>query len=96
MEQPNRRTFPWVLAIIIILLLVLGWHLVLPLLGLTLVVTAAAWGVVVATITVLSITIILFCFFGGVCEHSGFRNYWLYLDAFGHYFISRYFSNCNT
>lgn len=45
MEQPNRRTFPWVLAIIIILLLVLGWHLVLLLLGLTLVVTALQLGV---------------------------------------------------
>lgn len=96
MEQPNRRTFPWVLAIIIILLLVLGWHLVLPFLGLTLVVTAAAWGVVVATITVLSITIMLFFVFWRGVSILVLGIIGFIWTLFGHYFISRYFSNCNS
>lgn len=66
MEQTNRRTFSWLIAIVLILLLVFGWHLVLPVLGLTMVVTAVTWGVVVATITMLSIVIILFFVFSSV------------------------------
>jgi hypothetical protein len=64
--KPRRSVAPWIIAIIIILALVIGWHFIFPLLGLTIALTGAVWGVIVGTITVLCIAIILFFIFTGV------------------------------
>ncbi|ABS78305.1 hypothetical protein [Coxiella burnetii] len=62
----KRRASPWVIALFIILLVVAGWYLLFPVLGLTLAVTAGVWGVIIATIVVLSIAILFFLVFSGV------------------------------
>jgi len=65
-QKPKRSMGPVVFAILLILILVVGWHLILPILGLTIAFTATVWGVVVATIVILSIAIILFFIFTGI------------------------------
>ena len=53
-------------AIIIILALVIGWHLILPFLGLTIAIGAGAIGFVIAATVLLCIVIILFFISAGV------------------------------
>lgn len=64
--KPRRSLAPWVIAVVIILVLVIGWHFVFPLLGLTIGITAGVWGVIVGTITAICIAIILFFVFTGI------------------------------
>lgn len=47
-------------AIALILLCVVGFHLLLPLLGIAIVMSGAAWGIIVATITLFAIAALLF------------------------------------
>ncbi|OGO90732.1 MAG: hypothetical protein A3F41_05690 [Coxiella sp. RIFCSPHIGHO2_12_FULL_44_14] len=65
---PQRRVTATgvVIAILLMAVLLLGWHLLFPVLGLTLVVGAGAWGIVVGTIAVLCTTILLFFIFTGI------------------------------
>lgn len=58
-QRPRRSGFAIFIAILLILLLVIGWHLLIPVLGLTLAFTGALWGVIVASIAALIICIIL-------------------------------------
>ena len=55
-----------ILAVLVVLILVVGWHLLFPFLGASIALGAAAWGFVVATITVLCIAILLFFMLTGV------------------------------
>ena len=64
-SQPRSRIFSLVMAIVIILAVVIGWHFLLPVLGLTLAITAGAWAVIVTTVAVFCIAVILFFIFGG-------------------------------
>lgn len=62
----NRMPGSVIFAIAIILMLVSGWHMLFPVLPVALTMTATIWGVVVATITLLCITIVLFLVFTGL------------------------------
>ena len=64
--KPKRSMGPIAIAILLILILVIGWHLILPLLGLTIAFTATVWGIFVATVVILCIAIILFFILTGV------------------------------
>lgn len=65
-QPPRRSASPWIWAIVIILVLVIGWHFLLPLLGLSIALTAGVWSVIVGTVTALCIAILLFFVFTGV------------------------------
>lgn len=67
-QQKSRRrpVVGILLAILIILLLVVGWHLIFPALGLTLAVGAGIGAVIIGTITALCIIIVLFFILTGV------------------------------
>ena len=54
------------IAIAIMLLLVVGWHILLGILGITFAITASAWGVIVGTIVAISVAILLFFVFSGI------------------------------
>ena len=64
--RPKRSRFPFVLAIVLIIVFIVGWHLLVPLLGITLAIGAGAWGFVVAAIGIISIAIVLFFIFSGI------------------------------
>lgn len=66
--EPSRRFLKTmlILAIIITLILVIGWYLALPLLGVAVVISAAAWGIVVATTVIFCIAAILFFLIPGI------------------------------
>ncbi len=53
-------------AVILILVLVIGWHLLFPMLGIAVVVTATAWALIVATVTLFSLSILLFFIIPGM------------------------------
>lgn len=55
-----------IVAIALILLCVIGFHLLLPLLGIAFVLTGAMWGVIVATITLFAIAALLFFILPGI------------------------------
>lgn len=63
--KPKRSKSPWIIAIIVILLLVIGWRLFLPLLGVGIALTAGVLGIVVGTIAALCVAILLFFIFSG-------------------------------
>lgn len=54
------------IALVVMLVLLVGWHLILPLLGIAVVVTAAVWGVVLASVVLMALGILLFYIFSGV------------------------------
>lgn len=54
------------LAIILILLCVVGFHLLLPLLGIAIIMSGAAWGIIVATVTIFTIVALLFFILPGI------------------------------
>lgn len=64
--KQNKLLKNLLLAIGIILLLVIGWHVILAILGITFAITAGAYGVVVGTIVALCVAILLFFVFSGV------------------------------
>lgn len=53
-------------AIILILLCVIGFYTLLPLLGIAIVMSGAAWGMSIATITLFAIACLLFFFIPGI------------------------------
>lgn len=66
-NKSRPSIFALVAAIFIILALIIGWHLLFPLLGLSLAaLTTSAWSFVIATIGVLSIAILLLVLFTGM------------------------------
>ncbi len=60
----SKKILLW--AIILILLSVVGFYLLLPLLGIAIVMSATAWGVVVTTIVLFAIAILLFFVIPGI------------------------------
>lgn len=73
-QQPKSK-LPLIIAIILILAVVIGFHLLFPLLGATLAVSGLMWGVLVASVTILSIIILLFFILSGAAI--------VFLGAFG-------------
>lgn len=62
-EEPKKRSrlaTGLIIATIIILILVIGWHLLFPFLGITIALGAGAWGFVISTIVLLCVAIMLF------------------------------------
>ncbi len=64
------------IALIAMVVLLVGWHLLLPILGVAAVFTAGAWGVIMATIVLVAAAVLLFYIFSGigiliVCVLSG-------------------------
>ena len=55
-----------VLAIILILICVIGSQILLPLLGIAIIMTGVAWGIVVATITLFAVGALLFFILPGI------------------------------
>jgi len=55
-----------IVAIILILISVIGFHLLLPLLGIAIIMSGAAWGIIVATITLFAIATLLFFILPGI------------------------------
>lgn len=54
------------LAVILILLSVVGFYLLLPFLGIAIIMSTGAWGIVVATIALFSIAVLLFFILPGL------------------------------
>lgn len=61
----RRSRWPLIIALLLILGLVMGFHLLIPLFGVTLAVTGAMWGVLVASVTIFCVLILLFFLFSG-------------------------------
>ncbi len=55
-----------IFALLVILGLVAIWHLALPLLGVTLAITAGAWGIMVSTIVAVCVSILLLYVLAGI------------------------------
>lgn len=55
-----------IIALVVMIVLILGWNLIFPILGIAVAVTAAAWGVLLATIIFLAIGALLFYFLSGM------------------------------
>lgn len=53
-------------AIILILICVIGSQLILPILGIAMVMTGVAWGIIIATITLFAIAALLFFILPGI------------------------------
>lgn len=62
----NKTSKALIVAIALILLCVVGFHLLLPLLGIAIVMSGAAWGIIVATITLFAIAGMLFFIIPGI------------------------------
>ena len=60
MESKTKKNKFLLSAIVLILICVVGFHLLLPFLGIAIAMTGAAWGIIVATIAFFSITALLF------------------------------------
>lgn len=65
-RSPRRSKAPILIAILLIVILVVGWHIFAPMLGLTVAFTGAAGGMVIATIGVLCVSIVLFFILSGI------------------------------
>lgn len=53
-------------AIVIIIVLVIGWHVLFPMLGIAVAITATAWALIVATVTLFSLAVLLFFLLPGI------------------------------
>lgn len=65
-KKNNRINIAILSTLLIMLALIVAWHLMLPLLGITIAVTGAIWGVAVATIVLLCVATLLFFIFTGL------------------------------
>ncbi len=54
------------LTLLIMLLLVVAWHVLLPILGITIALTASIWGIAIATIVLICVATLLFFIFTGI------------------------------
>src|SRR5258708_2909341 len=66
MNTPQSTHKVLIFAIALILICVIGFHLLLPVLGIAIVMSGAAWGVIVATITLFAIAALLFFIIPGI------------------------------
>ncbi len=64
-ERSNLKK-PIFIALLLMLLLVVAWHLFFPLLGIAIAISAAVWGIIVGTIVFLSVGTLLFFVFTGL------------------------------
>ncbi len=53
-------------TLLLMLILVFAWHLLLPILGISMAITASVWGVAIATIVLICIATLLFFIFTGI------------------------------
>ena len=65
MSNTNSTKNAAIILLIAMLILVIGFHLILPLLGITIAVTAGMWGVAISAVVVLCIASLLFFVFTG-------------------------------
>jgi hypothetical protein len=54
------------ITLLVMLVLVIAWHIVLPLLGISIVISAGVWGVAVTSIVLLCVCTLLFFLFTGI------------------------------
>jgi len=57
---------PLLIALIAMVVLLVAWHLVFPIIGVAIVISAAAWVVIMATIVFVAIAVLLFYIFTGI------------------------------
>ena len=60
--EPNNRSNvrrALVIALLAIVVLIIGWHIIFPLLGIAVVMTGSVWGIVVASIALLCMGVLL-------------------------------------
>ncbi|MCB1828388.1 MAG: hypothetical protein KDH94_08160 [Coxiellaceae bacterium] len=65
-EKKSSLKKPLLIALVVMLILLIGWHLIVPALGIAVVLTAAVWGIVLASVALLAIGILLFYVFSGI------------------------------
>lgn len=65
LNQVRRSRWPLIIALLLILAVVIGFHLLMPLFGVTLAITGAMWGILVASVTIFCVLILLFFLFSG-------------------------------
>lgn len=53
-------------TLLLMLVLVAAWHLLLPLMGISMAITASVWGIAIATVVMLCIATLLFFVFTGI------------------------------
>ena len=72
---------PLLIALIVMVLLLAAWHVVLPLLGVVAVMSAAAWGVMMGSIVLVAVAVLLFFVFSGfwIFVIGGLAIVWLIL-----------------
>lgn len=64
-NQPTMYKNIILITLFVMLGLLIAWHVLMPILGITLVISAGAWGVATASIMVMCIAILLFFLFTG-------------------------------
>lgn len=67
MNTEKKRSFrkALLIALVVMVVLLLGWQLIFPVLGIAIVVTAVAWGILLASILLLAMGTLLFYIFSG-------------------------------
>lgn len=67
MNDEKKKSFKKALliALIVMVVLLLGWHLIFPILGIAIAITAVAWGILLASIVLLAVGTLLFYIFTG-------------------------------
>ena len=65
-QKPKSTVRAILLAIFLILIVVIAWHLFFPVMGAAVAVTGVVWGVLISTILVLSLSILLFFIFSDI------------------------------
>lgn len=65
-KKNNQLNIAILSTLLIMLVLVIAWHLMLPILGVSIAITSAIWGVAIATIVLLCIATLLFFIFTGL------------------------------
>jgi hypothetical protein len=64
-KKNNSLKIAILISLLAMLILIVAWHLALPLLGISIAVTGAIWGVAIATVVLLCIATLLFFIFTG-------------------------------
>jgi len=65
-ETSNSTSKIVLVTLLVILAIVLGFHILLPLLGIAIVISATMWGIAISAIVLISIAILLFFLISGI------------------------------
>ena len=65
-QKKSSRKKALIIALVVMLILLVGWHLIVPVLGIAVALTAAVWGMVIATVVLFVVGALLFYIFSSI------------------------------